>query len=97
MASLASCHMLWFLSISAKRGLCVQAYRDTAEGLMGADARGKPFIESVTLRPHVVFATDQAPSADLVRDMHEEAQRECFIANSVITQLMTVPTFEVLS
>jgi organic hydroperoxide reductase OsmC/OhrA len=96
-ASLASCHMLWFLSISATRGVCVQAYRDTAEGLMGPDARGKPFIKSVTLRPHVVFATGHAPSSAMVSEMHEEAHSECFIANSVITQLTTIPTFEVLA
>jgi organic hydroperoxide reductase OsmC/OhrA len=95
-ASLASCHMLWFLSIAAKKGLCVHSYRDGAEGTMAPDTRGKLCIKAVVLRPHVVFAAPAVPSDAVVREMHEQAHRECFIANSVTTQLTTEPTFEVL-
>lgn len=94
-AALASCHMLWFLSIAAKRGFCVQTYRDNALGILGPGARGKLCMTSVTLRPHTVFTTVKVPEAETVLAMHEEAHGECFIANSVTTQLTTIPTFEV--
>lgn len=94
-AALASCHMLWFLSIAAKRGFCVLAYRDQASGVMGPGPRGKLCMTSVTLRPHAVFTSAKAPAAETVVAMHEEAHDECYIANSVTTRLTTVPTFEV--
>lgn len=94
-AALASCHMLWFLSIAAKRGFCVQAYRDNATGVMGPGPRGKLCMTAVTLRPHVIFTPGKVPTAEIVAAMHEEAHDECNIANSVTTVLTTVPTFEV--
>lgn len=94
-AALASCHMLWFLSIAAKRGYCVQEYRDQAVGTMAPGPRGKLCMASVTLRPHVVFSARKVPAAENVREMHEEAHGECFIANSVTSRLTTIPTFEV--
>jgi organic hydroperoxide reductase OsmC/OhrA len=96
-AALASCHMLWFLSIAAERGFCVHSYRDAADGVMGPNPHGKLYLQSVTLRPHVVFVPPgAAPSDQEVRALHKKAHDECFLANSVITQLTTEPTFEVL-
>jgi organic hydroperoxide reductase OsmC/OhrA len=94
-AALASCHMLWFLSIAAKRGFCVQAYRDRASGVLGPGPGGKLCMTAVTLHPHAVFTSVKAPDAETVVAMHEEAHGECYIANSVTTRLTTVPTFEV--
>ena len=94
-AALASCHMLWFLSIAAKTGFCVQAYRDTAVGTMGANDRGKLCMTAVNLRPHAVFTAAKPPDAEIVRAMHEEAHRECYLANSVTTVVTTAPTFEI--
>jgi organic hydroperoxide reductase OsmC/OhrA len=96
-AALASCHMLWFLSIAAKRGFCVQTYRDEAEGIMDRGAKGKLCLTSVTLHPHVTFGGSTVPAAETVRAMHEEAHAECYIANSVTTQITTVPTFEAVA
>jgi organic hydroperoxide reductase OsmC/OhrA len=96
-AALASCHMLWFLSIAAKRGFRVDAYRDDAVGTMGKNAEGRLAITSVTLRPHTAFAGDVTPTADVVHEMHEEAHRACFIANSVKTELTTMPTFDIVT
>ncbi|HET6797778.1 MAG TPA: OsmC family protein [Gemmatimonadales bacterium] len=95
-AALASCHMLWFLSIAAKQGFCVRAYRDQAEGTMAAGRDGRLRMTTVTLRPHVTFTPAKLPTADVVREMHEAAHHECFLASSVNTELTTVPTFEVL-
>ena len=93
-AALASCHMLWFLSIAAKRGHVVESYRDRAIGVMGKDPWGKLAMTNVTLRPHVVFASGTAITEEALQAMHEEAHAECFIANSVKTELTTVPSFE---
>lgn len=96
-AALASCHMLWFLSIAAKRGFTVQSYRDEARGAMAPNAKGKMYMSAVTLRPHTVFSGDKVPDEDVIREMHEQAHEECYIANSVITKLTTVPTFETVT
>jgi organic hydroperoxide reductase OsmC/OhrA len=84
-AALASCHMLWFLSIAARRGFRVDRYADAALGLMAADERGRPAITRVTLRPTVAFSGAVVPSDEQVAAMHEEAHEACFIANSVRT------------
>jgi organic hydroperoxide reductase OsmC/OhrA len=95
-ASLASCHMLWFLSIAAQRGFCVRSYRDSAEGTMAAGPDGRLRMVAVSLRPHSVFAGSRHPSLEELRALHREAHEECFIANSVTTQLTTIPTLEVV-
>jgi len=86
-ASLSSCHMLWFLSIAAKRGFLVDSYRDDAVGVMAKDASGKPAMTRVTLHPDVRFAGEQRPTAETVAVMHHEAHEQCFIARSVKTDV----------
>jgi organic hydroperoxide reductase OsmC/OhrA len=83
-ASLSSCHMLWFLSISADRGFVVDAYEDRAVGVMARNAEGRVAMTEVTLRPQVAFAGMRPAPAEL-DDLHAAAHRECFIANSVKT------------
>ena len=92
-ASLASCHMLWFLSIAAKRRFCVDDYRDNASGLMQANAAGKLFIAQVTLRPAVSFSGERLPSREQIEHMHHQAHEECFIANSVKSEVRCQPRF----
>jgi organic hydroperoxide reductase OsmC/OhrA len=90
-ASLASCHMLWFLSLAAKRGFVVDSYRDAAVGVIGRDAEGKLAMLEVTLRPAARFAGDrQATEADLAA-LHHAAHGECFIARSVKTVVRCEP------
>ncbi len=95
-AALSSCHMLWFLSIAAKNGFCVHAYRDEAIGVMEKNNRGKLCLTTVTLRPHAIFTSIKLPSDTGVRTMHEEAHGECYLANSVNTRIVVEPTFEVV-
>jgi len=95
-ASLASCHMLWFLSLAAQQGFSVRSYRDSAEGTMAAGPDGRLRMVAVTLRPHAIFAGARHPSLEELRALHQRAEEECFIANSVTTELTTVPTFEVM-
>ena len=89
-AALSSCHMLWFLSIAARRGFCVDDYRDAAEGVMARNAAGRLAMTLVTLRPAARFGGRQPTPAEL-HAMHHEAHEECFIANSVKTEVRCEP------
>jgi organic hydroperoxide reductase OsmC/OhrA len=86
-AALVSCHMLWFLSIAAKRGFVVESYRDEATGIMASNAEGKQAMTDVTLRPRVTFLLERRPTQAEHRSMHHEAHEQCFIANSVKTDV----------
>jgi organic hydroperoxide reductase OsmC/OhrA len=90
-AALASCHMLWFLSIAAERGFRVDHYSDCAEGTMARNERGKLAMTRVVLRPDVAFSGDRCPTADEITQMHHQAHDECFIANSVRTEVVCEP------
>lgn len=86
-ASLASCHMLWFLSIARRRGFVVDRYRDEATGTLGRNAEGKLAMTEVVLRPRIVFAPDARPTPEDHEAMHHEAHERCFIASSVNTDV----------
>jgi organic hydroperoxide reductase OsmC/OhrA len=85
--SLSSCHMLWFLSIAAGRGFVVDGYIDRAVGVMGKDDRGRMAMLRVTLRPEARFAEGRGPDDAALHAMHESAHEQCFIANSVRTEV----------
>jgi organic hydroperoxide reductase OsmC/OhrA len=88
-AALSSCHMLWFLSLAATRGYIVDRYRDSAEGFMEKNAVGKDWVARIVLRPHVVFAGIKVPNQVEVEALHHAAHAECFLANSVRTEIAT--------
>lgn len=90
-ASLASCHMLWFLSIAAKQGLVVDSYRDEAVGVLAANSDRKLAVAEVTLRPRVKFFGAKRPSPAEHERMHHEAHERCFIANSVRSTVRCEP------
>jgi organic hydroperoxide reductase OsmC/OhrA len=90
-AALSNCHMLWFLSIAAKRRFRVDRYADSASGSMARNTQGKEYLASVTLRPRVAFSGDHLPSSDEIRRMHHDAHDECYIANSVLTTIHVEP------
>ena len=92
-ASLSSCHMLWFLSIAAKRRFCVERYADSAVGTMARNEAGKMAMTVVTLRPDVTFSGAMQPTRAQIDQMHHEAHEECFIANSVKTQVRCEPRY----
>lgn len=91
-AALASCHMLWFLDIAARRGHRVESYDDDAVGEMSKNAEGKLAITEVTLRPRAVFAT--AVSRDALAEMHHAAHEACFLAASVRTRITVEPVHD---
>ncbi len=90
-ASLSSCHMLFFLAFAAKAGLVVDAYDDPASGVMERNDRGKLFVSRVTLRPAVSFSGERTPSREEVEHLHHRAHDACFIASSVLTEVVVEP------
>ena len=89
--SLSSCHMLWFLSIAAKRGFVVESYRDEAGGILAKDGSGKLAMTRVTLHPEVQFDGDKQPTKEEEVAMHREAHAQCFLARSVNSELLCEP------
>jgi len=90
-AAIASCHMLWFLAIAAGRKYVVDRYVDHAVGVMGRNAAGKEYVSRVTLHPAVAFSGDRRPTAAELDALHHRAHEECFIANSVLTEIRCEP------
>lgn len=86
-ASLSSCHMLWFLAIAGKSGYVVDDYKDEASGVMAKNENGKLAITEVTLKPKISFSGDKIPSSEQVEKLHDKAHRNCFIANSVNSEI----------
>ena len=87
-ASASACHMLWFLFAAAKRGFVVDEYVDDAAGTMGKDAGGKTAMIRIALRPRVTFSGEKRPSEEDLHQLHEIAHKECFIANSLKTEIV---------
>ena len=91
-ASLSSCHMLFFLSYAAKAGLIVDSYEDPATGELEKNAVGKEVMARVVLRPRVVF-NGSAPSGEEFAALHHRAHEDCYISNSVKSEVALEPTF----
>lgn len=90
LTALGQCHMLSFLHVAVKHGVVVTAYEDRAEGLMRTNRDGSGQFESVTLRPEVTVAA--AVDTALMEQLHEEANKVCFIARSVNFPVLHSPT-----
>lgn len=93
-ASLSSCHMLWFLDLAARAGWVADSYRDDAVGTLARDAEGQQAMTRVVLRPAVQFAPERSPTPDELHDLHHRAHASCFIANSVKTEVLCEPRIE---
>ena len=91
-AALSSCHMLWFLSIAAKKGFIIEKYEDNAEGMMEKNEDGKLAFTEVTLRPDVTYKNGSSPTEKENSEMHHQAHQECFIANSVKAKIRVEST-----
>jgi organic hydroperoxide reductase OsmC/OhrA len=85
-ASLSSCHMLFFIDYARGAGWIVDAYVDEAEGLLAKRGDGKMAMTSVTLRPQIGWG-GTPPDAAAIAELHHRAHRDCFIANSVTTDV----------
>lgn len=89
-ASLSSCHMLFFLAIAAKKRFVVDSYIDDATGIMAKNEQGKMAMTKVTLAPQVGFSGDRQPTSEQIQQIHHLAHEQCFIANSVKTEVCVI-------
>lgn len=85
-ASIASCHMLTFLALAARKNILVERYHDHAVGLLEKNDDGRLAITRVTLRPEIDFGGEPPDAPGLAR-LHQQAHHGCFIANSVSTTI----------
>ena len=84
-AAISSCHMLTFLSLAAPKRIVVESYTDNATGVM-EKVDGKLVVSRVELKPTIVYV-GETPSAEMQAELHHMAHEQCFIANSVKTQI----------
>ena len=85
-ASLSSCHMLFFVDFARRDGLVIDSYVDEAEGVLEKGADGRMAMTRVMLRPRVEWE-GETPDAAKLADLHHRAHEACFIANSVKTEV----------
>ena len=89
-ASLASCHMLFFVDLARRGGFVVDSYEDEAEGILEKRDDGRMWMSRVTLRPRIAWGGG-APNDEAVADLNHRAHEACFIANSVTTEVVVEP------
>ena len=87
-AALSSCHMLWFLSIAAKRNFVVESYDDEPIGTLDKDKEGRISFTRVELNPRVQFSGEKTPLPEDLDLMHAQAHERCFIAHSVKSEII---------
>jgi len=86
-ASISSCHMLTFLHLASRQGFQVDSYHDEAVGRMTKNEKGVPWVSSVTLDPRIVYSGEKKPTPADEERLHHLAHEQCFIANSIKTQV----------
>jgi organic hydroperoxide reductase OsmC/OhrA len=91
-AALSSCHMLTFLYVAAKQGFVVDEYADDAVGEMTKNEHGKLWVSKVTLAPTITFGGEKRPSPEKLDELHHLAHEECYIANSVKSDVVVQGT-----
>jgi organic hydroperoxide reductase OsmC/OhrA len=87
-ASIASCHMMTFLYVAQLGGFHVTAYEDQAVGVMARNEKGAMWVSKVTLNPQITYGGDKTPSPEELSNLHHKAHEQCFIANSVKTEVI---------
>ncbi|MDQ6627128.1 MAG: OsmC family protein [Pseudomonadota bacterium] len=92
-SALSACHMLWFLSLAAARGFCVDRYIDRATGVMQKNGMGQLAMTVVTLHPLVEFSGVPMPSRAELESLHHEAHDACYLARSVRTEVRCEPAW----
>ena len=90
-AAIASCHMMSFLYVAMRAGFVVERYEDDAVGAMRKNERGVIWVGAVTLRPRIDFGAGTRPTPAEVEQLHHRAHEQCFIANSVKTEITVEP------
>jgi len=92
-ASLASCHMLTFLAIASMKKYIIETYEDKAVAILEKNEKSKMAVTKLYLRPKITFTGDNIPDKTVIREMHHRSHTECFISNSVLTEIIIEPMF----
>jgi organic hydroperoxide reductase OsmC/OhrA len=87
-ASISSCHMLTFLFLASKQGFQIDSYEDEAVGVMAKNENGVPWVSLVTLKPKIIYSGEKLPSPADEKKLHHLAHEQCFIANSIKTEVV---------
>ena len=87
-ASASACHMLTFLYLAATKKFRIDSYEDNAEGVMGTLEDGRQWVEKITLNPIIEWAGDKLPTQAEIDELHHDAHRMCFIANSIKSEIV---------
>ena len=90
-AALSSCHMLTFLALASNKGFVVDSYEDSAVGHLEKNTNGKMAVTRVDLKPAIAFSGAKLPAQADLDWLHDKAHKECFIANSVTTEVHVLP------
>jgi organic hydroperoxide reductase OsmC/OhrA len=90
-AAISSCHMLTYLYYASREGFQVESYDDHAVGHMTKDEKGVPWMSSVSLQPRIVYSGAKLPAAEDEERLHHVAHEQCYIANSIKTQVSVEP------
>jgi organic hydroperoxide reductase OsmC/OhrA len=86
-AAVSSCHMLTFLHVASRQGIEVISYEDEAVGSMTKNDAGRWWMSSVVLKPRIAYTAETSPSREAEQRLHHAAHTECYIANSVKTDV----------
>jgi organic hydroperoxide reductase OsmC/OhrA len=86
-AAISSCHMLSFLYLASRHGFQIDSYHDEAKGVMTKNDKGVPWVSSVALHPRIAYSGERKPTASEVGQLHHQAHEQCYIANSVRTEV----------
>ena len=87
-AAVSSCHMLTYVWLASREGFQVDSYNDEAIGLMSKNERGVAWVSSITLHPQIAYSGERLPTAADEERLHHKAHEECFIANSIKTEVV---------
>lgn len=90
-AAISSCHMLTFLYLASKAGFQIDSYEDEAVGKLTKNEKGIPWVSLVTLNPKIVYSGEKSPTPADEERLHHLAHEQCYIANSVKTEVAVCP------
>jgi len=87
-ASISSCHMLFFLSLASNQKFIIESYTDKASGILQPDENKNVAMTDVTLKPKIIFSGKKQPTKEQIDKIHHLAHKQCFIANSIKTKII---------
>ncbi|ARB93325.1 OsmC family protein [Legionella longbeachae] len=87
MSALSGCYMQTFLAVACKNGYIIDNYFDDAIGITNKNELGKISVTEITLHPKIKFGGSKLPDDDAITKMREKAHANCFISNSINSQV----------